>query len=98
MNTAAVQAKEPAQLASAAETPTQRSEVVAPANTSGLRVRTLASLPVATLIALAVHIAVSKSEPPADTRSYTVFLGIVLGLSMVAAVVQPAWAGLRRRS
>jgi NitT/TauT family transport system permease protein len=49
-----------------------------------------------TLIALAVHVAVSKNEPPVDTRSYTIFLGIALGLSTVALLVQPTWAGLRR--
>ena len=96
MNTALVQAKEPAQLAPTRETPALRGEVVVPAATAGLRVPTLASLPAATLIALAVHVAVSKNEPPVDTRSYTIFLGIVLGLSIVASLVQPAWAGLRR--
>ena len=96
MNTALVQAKEPVQLAPARETTAVRSEVVVPAATAGLRVRTLASFPVAAVIALAVHVAVSKNEPPVDTRSYTIFLGIVLGLSTVALLVQPAWAGLRR--
>jgi len=96
MNTALVQAKEPAQLAPAPETPALRSEVVAPAATDGLRMRTLASLPAAALIAFAAHIAVSKNESPVDTRSYTIFLGIVLGLSIAAVLVQPAWAGLRR--
>ena len=96
MNTALVQAKESGQLAPAPETPALRSEVVAPAVTGGLRLRTLALLPVATLIALGVHVAVSKNEPPVDTRSYTIFLGMILGLSIVAAVVQPTWAGLRR--
>lgn len=91
MNTALVQAKEPAQLA-----PALRSEGLTRPAADGLCMRKLASLPAATLIALAVHVAVSKNEPPADTRSYTVFLGIVLGLSIVAALVQPAWAGLRR--
>ena len=96
MNTAVVQAKEPAQLAPAPETPALRSEVLASPATNGLCMAKLVSLPVVTLIALAVHIAVSKNEPPIDTRSYTVFLGIVLGLSVVAALIQPAWAGLRR--
>jgi len=60
------------------------------------RARTLLAAPLAALIALAVHLFVSKSEPAADTRSYTVFLGVILGASLVAAAVQPLWSGLRR--
>jgi NitT/TauT family transport system permease protein len=52
-------------------------------------------MPLAALIALAVHLFVSKSEPVADTRSYSLFLGIILGVSVVAAAVQPLWSGLR---
>jgi NitT/TauT family transport system permease protein len=96
MNTALVQAKEPAQLAPAPETPALRREVAVPASADALCMRKLSSLPVATMIALGVHIAVSKNEPPADTRSYAIFLGIVLGLSIVAALIQPGWGGLRR--
>ena len=58
--------------------------------------RTLLAAPLAALIALAVHLLVSKSEPAADTRSYSVFLGVILGASLVAAAVQPLWSGLRR--
>src|SRR5688572_21537470 len=96
VNTALVQAKEPARLAPAAEAPALCTEAQTRPGAEGLCMRKLASLPVATLIALAVHIAVSKSEPPVDTRSYTIFLGIVLGFSIVAVLVQSAWAGLRR--
>ena len=60
------------------------------------RLRTLLATPLAALIALAVHLLVSKSEPAADTRSYTVFLGLILAASLVAAAVQPFWSGLRR--
>ena len=60
------------------------------------RARTLLAAPLTALIALAVHLFVSKSEPAADTRSYTVFLGVILGASLVAAAVQPLWSGLRR--
>jgi NitT/TauT family transport system permease protein len=51
---------------------------------------------VTTLIALAVHWIVAKNEPAVDTRSYAVFLGSILGVSVVAAAIQPVWAGLRR--
>jgi len=60
-------------------------------------VRTLLATPLAALIALAVHRMVSKAEPAADTRSYTVFLGVILAASVVAAAVQPLWPGLRRQ-
>jgi NitT/TauT family transport system permease protein len=63
---------------------------------SRLRVRNLLAMPLAALIALAVHLLVSKSEPAADTRSYTVFLGVILGASLVAVAMQPLWSGLRR--
>ena len=59
--------------------------------------RILLAAPLATLIALTVHLLVSKSEPVADTRSYTVFLAVILAASLVAAAVQPLWPGLRRR-
>jgi NitT/TauT family transport system permease protein len=68
----------------------------APGVVSKLRVRTLLAVPGATLVALAVHFFVSKSEPTADTRSYFVLLGIILGVSVAAPAVQPFWPGLRR--
>jgi len=63
---------------------------------SRLRARTLLAAPLAALFALAVHLLVSKSEPTVDTRSYSVFLGVILTASLVAAVVQPLWSRLRR--
>ena len=65
-------------------------------HTPPLCVRTLIALPMATLIALGVHLIVSKREPVVDTRSYTVFLGCTLGVSVVAVAAQSAWPGLRR--
>ena len=81
MNTALVQVKE---LPVSAE---NIARVVSPSSAiaSRLRVRTLLAVPVATVVALAVHLFVSKSEPVADTRSYTVFLGILLAASLAAA-------------
>jgi NitT/TauT family transport system permease protein len=54
------------------------------------------AVPVAALVALAVHSKVSKNEPQADTQSYFVFLGLILALSLAAALVQRFWPGLRR--
>ena len=47
----------------------------------------------ATAICLAIHWFVSTTEPPAETRSYFVFLWSVLGVSLLLAVAQ---AGGRR--
>jgi NitT/TauT family transport system permease protein len=58
--------------------------------------RTLLAVPAATLTALAVHWLVSREEPAPDTRSYFVFLGIILGVALVSGVVQRFWSGLRR--
>ena len=55
----------------------------------------LATLPVAALIALAVHLAVGANEPGVNPRSYTIFLALVLGLSVLALVLQTFWTGLR---
>jgi NitT/TauT family transport system permease protein len=95
MNTALVPVKEPAPAPMSAEK-TGDAPGDCPVPVSRPRVWTLLVVPLAALIALAVHLFVSKDEPSADTRSYSVFLGIILGASLVAAAVQPLWSGLRR--
>jgi len=57
---------------------------------------TLLALPMSAAVALAVHLSVSEKEPPAETHSYTVLLGIVLGAAIAMVAVQPWWQGLRR--
>ncbi|MEY2548013.1 MAG: sulfonate transport system permease protein [Verrucomicrobiota bacterium] len=59
------------------------------------RWRTWLPVPVANLICLAAHWYVSATEPPAETRSYFVFLWSFLGVSIVLAAVQTAWPALR---
>jgi NitT/TauT family transport system permease protein len=59
------------------------------------RWRTWLPVPVANLICLAVHWFVSKTEPPAEIRSYFVFLWSFLGVSIVLAAVQTGWPALR---
>ena len=56
----------------------------------------LLAVPVTSGLALGVHALVSKNQPPVESRSYTIFLSIVLGLSFAAAVVQIFWPGLRK--
>jgi sulfonate transport system permease protein len=59
------------------------------------RWRTWLPVPVANLICLAVHWSVSKTDPPAEIRSYFVFLWSFLGVSIVLAAAQTQWPALR---
>jgi len=65
-------------------------------NLPKLRLSTLLAVPTAVLIAMAVHLAISRKEPAVETHLYTMFLGSVLGAAILAAVVQGFWSGLRR--
>ncbi len=58
--------------------------------------RTWLPVTAATAICLGIHWYVAQSEPPAETRSYFVFLWSVLGVSIVLAVIQIGWPSLRR--
>jgi NitT/TauT family transport system permease protein len=58
--------------------------------------RTLLAVPLASAIALAFHCFASKKEPPTETLSYSLFLGVIMGASIVAVAVQPFWPSLRR--
>ena len=62
---------------------------------SKLPLRSLLVIPTAASIALLIHWAVSTKESPVETRSYFIFLGLVLGISIVAAVGQRIWRPLR---
>ena len=57
---------------------------------------TLLALPIASALALGVHLLVSKNEPLVDGHLYTILLEIFLGFALAAAVVQTFWPGLRR--
>jgi NitT/TauT family transport system permease protein len=59
------------------------------------RWRTWLPVPVANLICLATHWIVSKTEPPAETRSYFIFLWSFLGVSLFLAVAQTVLPALR---
>src|SRR5262245_16867293 len=60
------------------------------------RVLILLAVPVATLVAWAAHLVVARNEPSVNPQFYSVFLGLILGLSALAAVGQSFWPGLRR--
>ncbi len=61
------------------------------------RWRTWLPVPVANLICLAVHWFVSKTEAPAETRSYFVFLWNFLAVALLLAIAQLWLPALRRR-
>jgi NitT/TauT family transport system permease protein len=54
------------------------------------------AVPVAALIALAIHFFVSKHEPSAETHSYALLLYAVLGVGATIAAAQLFWPALRR--
>lgn len=63
---------------------------------SEMPLRILLATPIAAAVALAVHLLFSGRMMPVEARSYSIMLGTVLGLSIVAAAVQPMWSGLRK--
>lgn len=67
-----------------------------PAERVGLPLRIVFALPVAALIALVIHFGAAKNQAPAETRSYTIFLEIVIGVGILASVIQVWWSYLRR--
>src|SRR4051794_29940574 len=85
MNTALVQVKEPVDIpARKASASTKTSSTAA----FTLSIHKLFAVPLATLVALLIHWQVAGSEPVPDTRSYSIFLGLVFGASLAAAAVQ----------
>ena len=68
----------------------------AAASASKLGLRTRLALPLAATIGIALHLAVRRNDPEPDTTSYLVFLGSILGLSLLMSVVQIYSPVLRR--
>ena len=58
--------------------------------------RTLLALPIASAVAIGVHLLVSNNGPLVEGRSYLMLLGFFLSFALVAAAVQAFWPGLRR--
>jgi ABC-type nitrate/sulfonate/bicarbonate transport system ATPase subunit/ABC-type nitrate/sulfonate/bicarbonate transport system permease component len=54
------------------------------------------AIPLAVVVALALHWFTSKKEPPGETQLYTYFLAGLFLASICAAAVQTFWSGLRR--
>src|SRR5688572_6577967 len=78
------------------EAPASIAQPAAPVRSSA-SVRTLVVLPIAAAVAFAVHLWASRNEPTPEARHYySIFLGIVFGIGLLAAAARPFWAGLRR--
>jgi NitT/TauT family transport system permease protein len=96
MNTALMPVKEPV---SAPRPAAKVSRVAAPpiaAPASKLRFGTLLAVPIAAAIGIALHLAVRKNDPEPDTTSWIIFLGGILGLSLLMTVAQLFSCALRR--
>jgi NitT/TauT family transport system permease protein len=82
----------------AARAPSAPAAVAAGASASParLRLRTFLTLPIAAGATLALHVSISKAEPPVDTQTYTTTLGTLLGISVLLAAAIPLQRGIRR--
>lgn len=52
-------------------------------------------MPLAVLVAMAVHAVVSRREPAPETHAYWIFLGAALAVSLAWSLIQRWWSGLR---
>src|SRR3954463_15237487 len=83
---------EASQVADPANVPIAPSRAAKPV----IRLRTLLAIPMACVVALAVHLISSRNQPSAETRLYSEFLAGLFGLAIAAAIVQNFWGWLRR--
>src|SRR5947208_3522486 len=61
-----------------------------------LRWRTQLAVPMAAAIVAGGHLLFSEKAPPVETHSYTLLFWEIIGVSIVLAVAQRFWTGLRR--
>src|SRR5213596_3097400 len=57
--------------------------------------RAQSAVPLAALVALAIHLLFSKSAPAVETHSYTLFFYEIVGVSIVLSIGQRFWTPLR---
>jgi NitT/TauT family transport system permease protein len=91
MNSSVEEIKQPVSIKQAEANPPTRNA------RSPLNAIRIASVPVALLIAGGVHFWASKNIQQApETRSYFIFLGVLLGAFLITVAVQFFWSALRR--
>ena len=54
------------------------------------------AVPLASLITFGIHLLFSKNAPPLETRSYMLLFWEIIGVSVVLAIMQSFWPGLRQ--
>jgi NitT/TauT family transport system permease protein len=96
MNTALMPVKDTVPVAAPENEATRPAAPAAAMPAARLRLRTLLCVPVAAAIGIGIHLAVRKNDPEPDTSSYLIFLGSVIGLSLLLSVVQVFSSVLRR--
>jgi len=81
-------------------TPTMKEPIAKPAFSRAgwlkARPQTLLAVPLATLVALGVHVYLPNNELPNEAHLYSKFLGGVLAAALVAVLLQFIWRGLGR--
>jgi NitT/TauT family transport system permease protein len=67
------------------------------ANKTRLSTRALLVVPLATAVALVIHLFLSTNEPAAEGRTYTLFLSLFFAVAVAFAITQRWWPALRAR-
>jgi sulfonate transport system permease protein len=75
---------------------TQTLDAARPATTATLRWPTITAVPIAALVAVGIHFLFSSKETPVETHSYALLYWEIVGVSIVLAITQRYWPGLRR--
>jgi NitT/TauT family transport system permease protein len=96
MNTASLPAKDTTPVAMPTAPVAAATGLLPKAGAPRLRLPTLLAVPVACVAGIALHAAVRKNDPEPDTTSYLIFLGGVLGLSLLLGIIQVFSARVRR--
>src|SRR5688572_27558993 len=87
MSTASVPAKEtPSEVSPI--TPVAANRSLAKGEAARVHLAALLAVPIACVAGIAVHLAVRKNDPEPNTTCYLVFLGSLMGLSIVLGALQ----------
>src|SRR5262245_59529919 len=96
MNTASAPAKESMALSTPSANGSSIDVLASKGTVARLPLRNLLCVPAICAIGIGIHLTVMKNDPEPDTRSYTIFLGGILGLSILMSLVQCVSSAVRR--